>query len=85
MNIDEEKLNTLRKELENKYNKLEREISLLYNQANDEQAKIKEDLQDLVEQQIDLIDLIFNNLQTTPKMYEELMKLNKEYNNQVGE
>lgn len=85
MNIDEEKLNALRKELENKYNKLEREISLLYNQANDEQAKIKEDLQDLVEQQIDLIDLIFNNLQTTPKMYEELMKLNKEYNNQVGE
>ncbi len=85
MNIDEENLNTLRKELESKYNKLEREISLLYNQANDEQAKIKEDLQDLVEQQIDLIDLIFNNLQTTPKMYEELIKLNKEYNNQVGE
>ena len=85
MNINEEELNTLRKDLENKYNKLEREISILYNQADDEKAKEKEELQDLVDQQIDLIDLIFNNLETTPKMYNELMKINAKYKKQVGD
>lgn len=85
MNINEEELNTLRKELESKYNKLEREINILYNQAEDEKAKEKEELQDLIDQQIDLIDLIFNNLETTPKMYNELMKMNDKYKKQVGD
>ena len=85
MNINKEELNLLRRELESKYNKLEREINVLYSKDDEEQAIKKEELQDLVDQQIDLIDLILGNLEMTPEMYKELMKINKEYQEQLGE
>lgn len=85
MNINKEELNSLRSELESKYNKLEREINVLYSKDDEEQAIKKEELQDLVDQQIDLIDLILGNLEMTPEMYKELMKINKEYQEQLGE
>ncbi len=85
MNINKEELSSLRSELESKYNKLEREINVLYSKDDEEQAIKKEELQDLVDQQIDLIDLILGNLEMTPEMYKELMKINKEYQEQLGE
>ncbi len=85
MNINIKELEVMRDKLEIQYNRLEKEISKLYIDNDQDEALEKEQIQDIVDQQIDLIDLIIKNLENTPKMYEELMKINEKYKTQVGE
>lgn len=85
MNINIKELEVMRDKLEIQYNRLEKEISKLYVDNDQDEALEKEQIQDIVDQQIDLIDLIIKNLENTPKMYEELMKINEKYKTQVGE
>ena len=83
INIDE--LTSWRQKLEKAYNDLEKEISKLYIEGNVKKVAEKEQTQDLIDKQLDLIDLIISNLENTPKMYKELMSLDKEYKKNVGE
>ena len=85
MDINMEELVELRKKMEEEYDKLEKEIANLYSESNVKKALKKEKIQDLIDEQLDLIDLIINNLENTPKMYKELLKLEAEYDKAVGD
>lgn len=83
MNIDIKKLKGLRTSLENDYNKVEEDINLFLEKEQDTSDLIKK--QDMIDEQLDLIDMILNNMEETPKMHKELMSINEEYKKQAGE
>ena len=85
MDINMEELVTYRQQLESEYDKLEKEISKLYAESDLKHAQEKENIQNLVDEQLDLIDLIISNLENTPKMYKELLKIEDQYKKIVGE
>jgi len=71
MNLNKDVLMKLRKKLDSEYDKVEKEISNLYSL--------------LLDEQIDLIDNIIKDLDRVPRLYDELMKKNEQYNRIVGE
>lgn len=83
MNIDIKKLKGLRTSLENDYNKVEEDINLFLEKEQDTSDLIRK--QDMIDEQLDLIDMILNNMEETPKMHKELMSINEEYKKQAGE
>lgn len=86
MNISKDVLIKLRKKLDSEYDKLEKEITKLYSlNKEDENLKKKIDVQVLLDQQISLIDNIVKDLDRVPRLYDELMKKNEQYNKIVGE
>ena len=84
MNLNKDVLMKLRKKLDSEYDKVEKEISNLYS-LNKEDKKVKEkiEIQILLDEQIDLIDN--KDLDRVPRLYDELMKKNEQYNRIVGE
>lgn len=85
MNISVERLNSMRSSLEMQYNDLEDEINSLYSEKKDDVALEKAKAQDLIDKQLVLLDDIIFNLENIPKMYDELMRLNKKYKQVVGD
>ena len=85
MNISIDLLKTLRKKLDADYDKLEDEINKRYAKNNTDGIEDVFDTQDMIDKQLDLIDTIIYNLENTPKLYKELMKINEEYKQVVGE
>lgn len=86
MNISKDVLIKLRKKLDLEYDKLEKEITKLYS-LNKENKILKQkiDVQILLDQQINLIDNIVKDLDRVPRLYDELMRKNEQYNKIVGE
>lgn len=85
MNISVDLLRELRKELDTAYDKAEKEINEKYAKRNLDNIQKIIDTQDLIDKQLDLLDTIIYNLENTPKLYDELMKMNNEYKQVVGE
>lgn len=85
MNISIDKLNAMRVTLEARYSTLEHEINSLYIKNKEDVALEKEKAQNLIDKQLTLLDEIIHNLENTPKLYSELMKINKEYKQVIGD
>ena len=85
MNIIIDGLNKLREKLDSDYEKIEKDINKLYLKNNTKEALSKEQLQDMIDEQLNLLDTIICNLEKTPIMYKELMHINKKYKQVVGE
>lgn len=85
MNISVDSLNAMRSNLEMSYNCLEKEINSLYANNKEDVASDKIKAQDLIDKQLTLVDQIIHNLENTPKLYSELMKINKKYKQVVGD
>lgn len=85
MNICIRDLEVLRSQLEDVYDQLEKDIHKLYVSNKEKDALLKEKVQTLIDRQITYIDGIISNLLNTPRMYEKLMELNREYKELVGE
>ncbi len=77
--MDLKELNSMRTSLENRYDALEKHITSFYEKGNNKEAIKLENEQELIDKQLDLCDEIINNLENTPKLYEELMELRKQY------
>jgi hypothetical protein len=85
VNISVDSLKSMRSSLELQYNDLETEINFLYSSKKDDIALEKIKAQDLVDKQLVLLDNIIFNLENIPKLYDELLRLNKEYKQVVGD
>ena len=87
MNIDIKELEQKRDKLENRYTEIEDKICswLMKNEDYSKEIKILEEEQQLIDQQIDLLDHIIDNLNSTPILYEEFNKINKDYKKVVGD
>lgn len=87
MNIDIKELEQKRDTLENKYTEIEDIICEWLMKDEDYSKKINEleEQQHLIDQQIDLLDRIIDNLNSTPILYEEFNKINKDYKKVVGD
>lgn len=85
MNLCVTDLEELRNRLEDAYDQLEKDIHKLYLSNKEEEALEKEHVQSLIDQQITYIDCIIGYLLKTPRMYEQFMKINREYKELVGE
>lgn len=87
MNIDIKELEQKRDTLENKYTEIEDTICnwLMKNEDYSKEIKELEEEQQLIDQQIDLLDRIIDNLNSTPILYEEFNKINKDYKKVVGD
>lgn len=77
--IEIEKIEIIRTGLENRYDTLEKLILSYYEKGNNKDALKLENEQEIIDRQLDLCDEIINNLKNTPKLYEQLMELNKQY------
>ena len=85
VNINIDNLKSMRLSLENQYNNLEYEISDLYFKQKDDIALEKVKIQDLIDKQLTLLDRIISNLENTPRMYSELINMNREYKRVIGD
>lgn len=85
VNISIDKMNSMRLLLEKKYDELENDINSLYLSKKDDVAKEKIEIQDLIDKQLSLLDTIIHNLESTPKLYSELMSINEKFKQIVGD
>lgn len=85
MNIDNNNLSVMRNELEKEYLNLENKINKLRTSKKEDVASEYEMVQDLIDEQISLLDTIIFNLENTPKLYNQLLGLNKKYKQVAGD
>ncbi len=85
MNISVEGLKAMRSSLEMQYYSLETEINLLYSKKKEDLVPEKVATQDLIDKQLTLLDNIICNLENTPKLYSELMQINRKYKQVMGD
>ena len=85
MNIDNNNLSVMRSDLEKEYLRLENKINKLRASKENDIASEYEMIQDLIDEQISLLDTIIFNLENTPKLYNQLLGLNKKYKQVAGD
>lgn len=85
LNIDNNNLSVMRSDLEKEYLRLENKINKLRASKKNDVASEYEMIQDLIDEQISLLDTIIFNLENTPKLYNQLLGLNKKYKQVAGD